>query len=301
MAFGIVSLLIANLVGGALTPMFIKLGVREIPPITFTAFRFIIAFLITLPLYLKHPGLKITKKNFKWVLIDSVFFTVNVALFSIGIQYTGVVMSQVLYALVPIIVAFLGHFLLKERITKNNAIGSIIAFSGLLFLISQSFSGQPGTFGTPLGNLLIMLAVLSWSCYYIVSRKITHTYSQVSISFANFLTSAIILSALIPFELKIRSFSLADISGLGVISLLVVGIFSSVICINLIQIGIKKIGTFITSLFGYIGPLAAAVTAVPFLGEKITFNLILGGLLIIFGVFYATAYSKLQKTTAIKF
>lgn len=295
MTSGILALFIANFVGGAITGMFVKLGVGEIPPITFTALRFAIASLVILPIYLKHPGLKITRKNVKWVLLDSVFFTTNVALFSIGIQYTGVVISQIIYSSSPIIVAFLAYFFLKERITKHKAIGSFIALAGLLFLLSQSFTGHQNAFGKPLGNLIIMVAVFFWAAYVLLSRKITHSYSQISISFVNFLTSAVLLSFLIPFELRVRPFSISNISTLGIVSLLIVGIFSSAIFYFLIQVGIRRTSAFVSSLFSYVAPLAAAITAVPFLGEKITINLVIGGILIIFGVFYATTFTQFKR------
>lgn len=295
MTLGILSLFVANFVGGAITAMFVKFGVREIPPITFTVLRFIIAFLVTLPFYLKHPGIKISRKNIKWVFIDSVFFTINVTLFSISMQFTTVIMSQIIYAFVPVIVAFLAHFLLRERITKHKAIGSLVAFAGLIFLLLQSFHGQQNTFGTPLGNFLIVAAVFSWSAYIIISKKIAHTYSQISISLVNFLATSVFLSFLVPFELTIRPFSILNISTLGIISLLIVGIISSAIIINLLQIGIKRCGAFVASLFGYIPPLSGALTAVPFLGEKITVNLVLGGIMIMLGVFYATTYSQLKR------
>lgn len=294
MTLGIISLIIANFAGGAIIPLFIKLGVGEMPPIAFTVLRFIIAFLIILPVYLKHQSFKIDKQNFKWVFITSVFFTINVGLYSVGIQFTNVIISQILYAFVPIIVAILGHFLLKEKVVKHEAIGSVIAFSGLVFLISQSFGGQQNTFGNPLGNLIILVAVVSWSFYIILSRKIANSSSQVSMTLSNFLVASVMLSVLVPFELKARLFSLSDISLLGIISLLIVAI-SSVVFINLLQAGIKRTDAFIASLFTYIGPLSAAITAVPFLGEKITINLILGGVLILFGVFYAVSYLQLKK------
>ncbi|MBI1862878.1 EamA/RhaT family transporter, partial [Candidatus Microgenomates bacterium] len=37
----------------------------------------------------------------------------------------------------------------------------------------------------------------------------------------------------------------------------------------------------------------SAVTAIPLLGEQVTRNLVLGGLLILFGVFYATTSSRI--------
>jgi len=188
----------------------------------------------------------------------------------------------------------LGYFFFNEKITINQIIGSGISFFGILFLISQSFN-QQDIFGKPLGNLILLVAVFFWASYFAISKKIADDYSQISISFVNFLVSAVLLSLLVPFELSTRPFSLFNISTIGLISLVIVGLFSSIIYINLIQVGIKKTGAFVASLFTYLVPLFAALTAVPILGEKITINLILGGILIIFGVFYATSYTGLLK------
>lgn len=295
MALGILFLFIANFAGGAITPLFVKLGVAETPPITYTVLRFFISTLVILPFYLSQKKSKLEGKNLKLILLNSAFFTLNVGLFSEGVHYTSAVMSQLLYSFVPIIVAFLAHAILRERITRNKLIGSLVAFTGLLFLFEQSFVTQQEVLGKPLGNLIIIAGVLSWSFYFVFSKKATAVTSPVTLLFVNFLMSTVFWSFLIPFELKGSSFSIFNISQFGLISLLVTSIFSSVIVMNLLQVGIKKTSAFIGSLFNYITPLATALTAVPFLGEKITLNLILGSSLILFGVFYATTYSKLLK------
>lgn len=294
MGLGILALFIANFAGGAVTPLFVKLGVGEIPPVTFTVLRFAIALFAVLPFFLLQKGAKFAKGSYKLILLNSLFFTINVVLFSIAMQYTGAVMGQILYAFVPIIVAFLAHFMLDEKITRNKLLGSVIAFAGLVFLLDQSLGNQD-IFGKPLGNLLLMVGVLSWSFYLILSRKITKHTSVVSLNTANFAVAAILLTLLIPFELSMRPFSVENISNLGLASLIITGAFSSALVMTLVQYGIKKTGAFIASLFMYLGPLAAAVTAVPFLGEKITFNLTIGAALILFGVFYATTYAKLKR------
>lgn len=295
MGFGILALFIANFAGGAVTPLFVKLGVGEIPPVTYTVLRFLIALIAILPFFLIQKGPKFDRQSIKLILLNSLVFSVNVVLFSIGIQYTGVVMSQILYAFVPIIVAFLAHFLLDEKITRNKLFGSSIAFVGLVFLIDQSITGQQDIFGKPLGNFIIMIGVLLWSFYITLSKKITKRNSEISLSTANFFTAVVVLSMLVPFELSAKSFSISHISGLGLTSLLITGIFSSAFVFTLIQVGIKRVGAFIASLFMYLGPLAAAITAVPFLNEKITLNLGIGAFLILFGVFYATTYGKLRQ------
>ena len=136
MTQGIIAILIANFLGGALPPLLVKLGVREIPPLTFTVFRFVLATLFLLPFYLKNHKLKIPLIN-KWTLLNSLFFEGNVALFSIAIQFTSAIMSQLIYIFVPIIVGIWGVLFLEEKISGNELIGSIVAFAGAIFLLSE--------------------------------------------------------------------------------------------------------------------------------------------------------------------
>lgn len=293
---GITALLIANFIGGALSPMFVKFGVLEIPPLTFTLLRFILAILFTLPIYIRQKSYTITRHNIKFLLFGSTFFTLNLSLFSIGLQYTTVIMSQILYTLVPVIVGIMAHFILGERLTRNKIIGSGFAFSGVIFLITQSvLTNQTLTFGTLLGNSLMLIGVFSWSVYFIVSKKLTNVHSPITTSFFSFLVTVILLSLFVPFELSIRPLSTASITTTGLGSLFGVALFSSVIMFSLIQLGIKRTSAFTASLFSYTGPFFAGIVSIPLFGEKITPLLIIGGLLIIFGVFYATSLEHIKK------
>jgi drug/metabolite transporter (DMT)-like permease len=296
MALGIFFLLIASFIGAALSPIFVKLGVREIPPITFTALRFLIAAAIFLPIFLRQKDLRLQKKDILILTSQSLFFFFNVLLFSFAIQYTTVIMSQILYACVPIFVGFLAYVILKERLSKNKIIGGGVALLGISLLLFQSLSTQETiTFGSPWGNLLGLGAVISWSIYMVLSKKLTHTYSPVTTSFFSFLTSAILLFLLVPMELFFHPLVLSNITSVGIISLLGAGIISSAIMFFLIQVGIKRTTALTASLFQYTAPFFAAVTAIPILGEQPTPFLIVGGMLILGGVFYATTYTDLRK------
>lgn len=292
---GFLALLLAGFIGGAISPVLVKIGVREIPPITFTALRFLLALIVFIPFYLKKRE-KLSRKDIYKLSIQSIFFTANVGLFSIAIQYTSAIMSQILYSLVPVSVGVLAFFVLKEKMNKDKLVGSVIAFVGLSFLIFQSITKSDIlSFGTPLGNFLNILAVLSWSLYIVLSKKMTKTYSPVTTSFFSFVVTVLILSALIPFELLIRPLHFSDITLTGMGSLMGLAVVSSAFYFFLIQYGIKKTTAFTASLYQYLGPVFAAFTAIPFLHEKPTLPLVFGGILIIAGVFYTTSYSYIKK------
>lgn len=296
MLIGLGSLFIANFIGGALNSVLVKLGVREVPPLTFTMLRFLLAAIIFLPFYLKQSGKKFPGKHIWIILAQSTFFALNVGIFSVAIQFTSAIMSQVIYLLIPIIVGLISYFVLKETFTKNKIIGTLVAFLGMLFLVEQSiFKANILSFGTWYGNLLILCGVFVYSGYLLFSQKLTKIYSPVTTSFFTFTITFILLSITVPFELTIRSLQIDKITFVGIGSLLGLAIFSSAIMYFLIQVGIKKTSAFTASLFQYLGPFFTAMSAAIVLREKITLPLAIGGLLIMLGVFYATTYPHIKR------
>lgn len=292
MKTGLIALMIAGLLGG-ISPILIKIGVKEIPPLTLTAIRFFLATLIFLPFFLKFKTKNISKRDIKNISFISIFFALNVGIFSIAIQFTTAIVSQILYTLVPIIVVVLSYFVLKEKITKNKMIGLMLAFAGVAFLVQQSIAKEEVlTFGTPLGNFLSIAAVISWSLYMIYSKRLTNKYSPATTTFFSFLVTTILLLLILPIELTIRPLIISNVTFSGISSVLGLAFFSSCLMFFLIQLVIKKTSPFAASLFQYLGPFSAAIFAIPILGEKPTFPLIFAGFLIIFGVFYATNFNK---------
>ncbi len=288
MTSGIISLLFAYIIAGAFSPILVKLGVREFPPLIFTFLRFAMASLVMMPFFLRQKKVKLIYD--KLAITNSLFFAANMALFSVAIQYTTAIMGSIIYTLVPIFVVTMDFFA-GEKPDKNKIIGAVIAFSGLLFLIYQSIAEvNTLSFGTPKGNLLVFLASLTWAGYFFVSRRAHYTSSPINISMTNFVFTTLVLVPLLPLEASFRSFNLASISWIGIAAVLGTGVLSSALYIFLLQIGIKKLGSFIASLFGYIAPFFTTLTAIPVLGEKVTPATVIGGLLVLSGVFYATTY-----------
>lgn len=225
----------------------------------------------------------------------SLFFAANLALFSIGLQFTSAIVSQTLYILSPILVITFAHFLIGEKYTKEKGIGLFISLIGVLYFIYQSAAEKSAlTFGSPVGNILIIIGVICFSLYIVTSRKLTHSYSPATITLFNFIMTAIVLSIFIPVEWHFRPFILSQVNTVGILALGAM-VFSSIVGYLTLQIGIKKTSAFIGSLNLYIAPFFTALTAIVVLGEKITLQFILGGALVAVGVFYATSYHHVKK------
>lgn len=294
MWLGFLGILAIGILGGS-TPILVKVGLTEFPPLFLTTIRFIIAIIIFLPFFLRE------KKHFNrhdiWVLFTrSLFFAGNAGIFSIAIQYTTAIISQVLYSFVPGIVLAMSVIFLREHITKQRIIGLCIAAIGVGVLIQQSIvKTEVLTFGTLLGNMLTLIAALSWAAYTVVSKRLTDEYSPVVTTFASFVTIVIILIFLLPFEYAVNPVQLQQVGIVGIGSAVGLGIFSSAFMFFLTQLLIQKTSSFVTSLSQYLAPFAGAVIAIPILGEKPTVLFFIAGICVLVGVFYATSFEVAKK------
>lgn len=295
MLTGLLYLFIANFIGGAISPLFVKFGTREISPFVFTFFRFLIASLVFLPIYLKNFE-SLSKKSLLRICFYSIFFALNTTLYAIGIMHTNVVISQTLYTLVPLVVGILSYFFLEERFNQYKIVGGAIAFFGVILLVYESFSKtEHVSLGTPYGNAIILCAVLSWSLYLVFSKKLTNKFKPTTTSFYSYVVNAVVLIPFVLFQYLSSGFILGDVSNLSLLSVAVTGVISSAIMFYFMQVGIKKTSAFVASLFAYFAPLFSSLTAIPVLHEKISSYLVIGGLFIILGVFIATTGEMLLK------
>lgn len=294
MWIGLFVLLIAGSIGGT-TPVVLKIGLNEFPPLILTTLRFLLATIVFLPFYFRQKP-RLFRSDITTLSTQSIFFALNVGFFSIAIQFTTAIMSQILYTLVPIIVMILSYYMLKEKLTTNKIVGLAIAILGVAFLMYQSaVKEETLTFGTPFGNTLTLCGVFSWALYLVFSKKLTNRYSPTTTSFASYVVTTLLLLFLVPIEYTIRPLAIEKITITGIESIFWLAIISSALMFFLIQFAVQKTTAFTASFFQYLGPFSGALVAIPILGEKPTWTLVMGGLFIITGVFYATSYEHARK------
>jgi drug/metabolite transporter (DMT)-like permease len=298
MLLGIISLLIGQFFGNSLVPIGTKITSPLIGPILFVFFRFLIATLLLFIIFLFSKKRKIGRRDYKNFILIGFLLFINVSLFTIAIPFTTVIMSTLIYSLTPIFVGVGAHFFLDERITKRNILGLLISFAGLLFLISESFTGhQINSFGKPFGNILIFIAMIGYSYYVFLSRKVLNekNHLPVQTTFITFSFSTLFLFVVLCTELLFGEITLSHpLPPIGVIGFFLVGI-GSVAQYLALQIGVKRTSAFTASLFQYTGPFIAAAITIPLLHEQVTIQLFIGGFLILAGVFIATTYGQFKK------
>jgi drug/metabolite transporter (DMT)-like permease len=134
-------------------------------------------FLIVMLLF-KERRRKIEKKDI-WVflLLGLINIPINQFLFLQAVKLTSPSNVALAYALTPAFVLIIAVLFLKERPKLINSIGIFVAIAGtVLVLAEKGFNFRSSQF---LGDILGLLASISWAFYTILGKNITRKYGAI--------------------------------------------------------------------------------------------------------------------------
>ncbi|MDP3150865.1 MAG: DMT family transporter [Ignavibacteria bacterium] len=174
----------------------IKWGLVDIPPVTYAGLRYIIAFIIFIPFVLKKKYLTEIKKlsTSQWkklTLLGLVFYTFTQGAQFLGLSLLPSVTVSLLLNFTPIIVAIAGIFLLKEKPSILQWIGSALFIVGIVtYFFPVALIGNKG-----LGLVIMLGGVLANAGSAIIGRDINRKkdISPLVITFISMGIGAIIL------------------------------------------------------------------------------------------------------------
>lgn len=280
----IILILIGSVLGGA-TQAVIKIGLVNFPPLSFAFIRFIIAAVIISPFLFRTSFLR----DFKKLVPFSLLATINIALFVLGIKTTTATIGTLLYAAVPLLTAFFLYAFFKERLNKKKGMGIVIGFIGVIFIALLPIIEKGTAFsGNLLGNMLIGVAVVSWSLYMAYSKKKLESFSPFVVTAVFILVTCIALFPLFLADLISHPNWWHGLTISSVMSVLYSGVISTVLAFLLNQYVIKYGGVILASMHYYLLPVFAYISAFFLLGEQLTLGLIIGGALTLLGVYITT-------------
>lgn len=287
----------AVIIGGA-APVFAKIALKETSPAFFTFLRALAASIVLLPFLIKYR-LKFNRNLIKAVMV-SLFLTGNFVMFAFGVRLTTASISQILYVIAPVIIAGLSYFILKEKINSKKSLGIILGFVGVIMIVLLPvFESSPFS-GNLLGNLLILLAVLSFSLYSVLSKKLHVNFSPIQIVLIFSFTT---LAAMTPFaliEFAVEKTEIFRISPIAIFSIFYVGAIMTVGYYTLHQYAIKHGSPLAASTILYLQPAATVAWAAILLGEKLTVGIILGGLIAFLGTYFIISASSKKEAIDIE-
>src|SRR5438477_11196276 len=125
------------------TWLFIKLGLADLPPLTFAGIRFLVASLILSALILAR-GVRWPRSRRDWSLIAIVGllqFTLNYGLVFWGEQYISSGLAAVLQSTFPAFGLVIAHlYLPQERMTPGRVLGVLLGVFGVAVIFSDQLT-----------------------------------------------------------------------------------------------------------------------------------------------------------------
>jgi len=196
-----------------------------------------------------------------------------------GLEYITAQLERLTLFTYPFMVAIIGYFLFKQPLTKRLIASLIISYIGLWVVMGQEL--QLTGNNVLLGTALVMGAALSFSFYVLLSKPIIQQLGSLL-----FTSLAMTASSLLVFTHAIFQvdFSALVITNEAWMWLSLLAIFSTVLPSFMMSEAIQRIGPTQTGIMGTLGPIFTIGLAIYLLDEPITLYMVVGMLMVMFGV-----------------
>ncbi len=268
-----------------------KVALREVHPFTLLTLRFGIGgFLLLLVQLQKDRRFLQTFSSIDWLLIillAIVGVSGHTLLQAFGLLYTTAVNTGWIVAIMPIFITIAARLFLREAITARKTIGILVGFFGIFLVISKGvFSFSIFGFGSTFGDILVLISVFTWTAFTVGGRGFLSRFSPLAA-----ITPIMIVGCLITFPftwLKWEWNILFHLSVSGWMSILFLGVFSSGLAYLFWYSALERKESGIVGIYLYLEPLVTLIGAYFLLNEEIQSITLLGGGMILFGVYLAT-------------
>lgn len=263
-----------------------KIAVGQISPISVVWVRFAIGIPILFAAVLMRKQFTFPKGRNEWLYFSLLGF-LGIAfhqwLQSNGLQTSEATTTAWIIATTPAFLSILGWLVLKEKLTLIQTAGIVLAMVGVLVVVSKGdlASVSVGKFGAP-GDVLILISSVNWAVFSILSRHGLKDHPSTRLTFWVMTIGWVITSA--AFFGQGRWEELSQLDSRGWWSLIYLGIFTTGLAYIAWFDVLGQLPAAQSGAFLFIEPVSSMIVASIVLSEKITLAAIIGGAVILLGV-----------------
>ena len=282
--------------------IFGKVGLRYLDPLTMASFRVVLAAAILVPIYLATASLgsardkrRLNSANpegagktrfsrrdlWKFAQLGLYGVALNQTLFTIGLFHTTAGHSSLIIGSGPIFILLLARAQGLESIKAKKLVGMALAFGGVAVLAAEH--GLSLRAGTLRGDLITLVGSLAFALYTVVGKKVARLYDSVALNCFTFLAGATLL-----LPLAVRQALRLDwgaVAWQGWAALFYMAAFGSVTAYLIYYWALRYLAASRLAAFGYVHPVIVTTLGVLALGERVTAHLLVGGPMVLLGVY----------------
>ncbi len=255
---------------------------EEIGPLMLTASRFVVASLFYAAI-LARPGMRERPSLRHWVLLAAMSLT-GVLGFPLllyrGLQLTMATDAVLINATGPLMTVALAAILLKERLFPRHLLGGVISLVGVALIVSGGSFERLHQWRVNVGDLHVLIAVVLWGLYSVISRWATRFHSVFSVT-------AISTWMALPLFLGAAAVGWQPASTRWswhlLLAVVYIGIFPSGAAFLSWNEGVRRVGPNRAMVFYNMLPVYGSILGVILLGESLATQHFIGGGLIVGG------------------
>jgi drug/metabolite transporter (DMT)-like permease len=197
---------------------------------------------------------------------------------------TSASVGALLQGFIPVCIAVLAAIFLKEKLSVKQITGIIVSVTGVILIgflsHSESDAGNSIT-----GNLLMIIAVIGWGVYTIISKKVADRDPLLITSLSTLVGSVLLLPAAVYENIGT---GWPHVSLTGWLNILFLGVMASGICYFLYNKSLQLLTAAQVGNFINLDPLVGFIIALVFLHESVNTLQIIGAVLVVAGIVLST-------------
>lgn len=214
------------------------------------------------------------KKEIPLLLASGMAMGINWILLFEAYKYTTVSVATLSYYFAPVIVTIVCPVLFKEKLTGTQIICFVMSTVGLVLITGiGDVGGERGLIG-----ILFGLGAAFFYAAVILLNKFIKNVKGIHRTFLQFLSAIVVL---IPYVAITSGVTLGSLNSIGWINLLIVGLVHTGVTYCMYFSSLKELPGQKAAILSYIDPLVAVLISVTILGESMTLQQVIGGLLIL--------------------
>jgi drug/metabolite transporter (DMT)-like permease len=270
-------------------------GLVEVwPPFTLALLRVGIGTLVLLPVaFARHQR----GTHLPWGTIWSMGLlgvTLYYLTFNLAMVYVSASQGALVQASIPAMTALVAVLWLRERATAMRWLGIALSVGGVLIVFSGN-SSAPGQ-SPLLGNSLMFASVVCWGLYTALAKRVA--------SFEPLVITVCVMGAgtllLVPFSAyEIVQAGLQPLPLTGWLGLLYLGSIASGFAYAVYNASLRHLDASEVGVYTNLIPIVGVLTGILFLGEPLSLRAILGGLIVMLGVWITSRSERPDRAAAV--
>lgn len=274
-----ISLLLAFLWGGN-SPA-IKVGLEDLPPMALAFLRFVIGLIVVgvWSLYRRVP-LGLQRGEFLRLVLLTAIFIAQIIVLNTGTDFTSASRSTIYVNSYPFFTAIFAHLWIPgERLSVAKTLGILIAFSGVFITVLPNLGNGESTL---FGDLLVLVSGCFLGLRVVVTKLLVQSIHPYRL-LVWYLTLSLPVYALL--SLLFERNMTFQISLASSVALLYQGGVIAGYCFLAWTAILERYSASKLVVLFFVTPLSGVLFSYLFLGDELTFSLLIGAFLVAAGIY----------------